>query len=746
MDRKERIYAYICHEDYKPLTMQEMCIVLDVPNSERAFFSAYISELISEGKVVQSKKGRLKKAATSSDVVYGIFKSMKSSNAYVKPIDAQSDDEDIFISKYDCGYAFEGDTVAVKVFSKALQEGKHREGKVSKVIHHGMDECIGTIKEIGSRFVFVPDVMMNVRAIISKESVPYADGQKAMAKIERFADEKNLMKVRITEIFGDKNDVGVLTECIIRENNIPEKFSDASLMQAQSYDVEVHEEDIIGRADFRSDRVITIDGEDARDLDDAVCVKKGKGGEYTLYVHIADVSHYVRENTAIDIDAFDRATSVYLPDRVIPMLPRELSNGICSLNEGVDRLTMSVTMEINPAGDVVSYSIEKGVIRSLHRMTYTNVTLMLEGDDEVCDRYKDIYDDVCNMKDLAMLLKKRRTQRGAVDFNFPEPKIVLDENGNVLGVKVYETGISNEIIEQFMLLANETVARHACDKDLPFVFRVHEEPSEEKIISLQKYLNVFSVENDLAQKERISPADIQKIVDSIKGTPQENSIGVLCLRSMMKARYMPENLGHFGLASEFYCHFTSPIRRYPDLAIHRVLTESMDKGIGEKRKGYLENYVKRASEVSSDAEVRAVEAERMADKMCECLYMKQFIGEEFDATVSSVTDFGLFVEVCGCIEGLVPINMLSDDYYVYEDEFLRLRGERFGRTFGLGDCIRVRLIASSARLRRIDFEIVDMKTVYRKKDSKNSSKTKKKREQAKKQFKSFVKKKGKKRR
>ncbi len=754
MDRKEKIYAYICHDDYKPLTVEEMCIVLDVPKSDRAFFAGYISELISEGKIIQSKKGRLKKAPAQSDVIYGTFCATKTGSGYVVPIDSGLDlrsDDDIFVSHKDSLYAFDGDVVALKLYPEHKYAGeKHREGVITKIIRHTVDECIGTVKNKDGRYIFVPDSMPKESAIISKESVPYTDGQKAVAKIVRFPEAGHSMKVTVTEIFGSKDDVSALTECIIRENKIPQDFSPASLKQAEATESEVFLSDIEGRTDFRGDRVITIDGEDARDLDDAVCVKKHPDGSYTLCVHIADVSHYVGENTAIDLDAYERATSVYLPDRVIPMLPRELSNGICSLNEGVDRLTMSVTMDITPAGDVKDYKIEKGVIRSLHRMTYTNVTLILDGDGELCKKYADITDDIHNMRDLALILKGRRSQRGAIDFNFPEPKIVLGEDGRVEGVKVYETGISNEIIEQFMLLANETVANHACENELPFVFRVHEAPSEDKICTLEKYLNVFSIPADLSGKLEIKPADIQKIVNSIKGTPQESAISVLCLRSMMKARYMPDNLGHFGLASEFYCHFTSPIRRYPDLVIHRILSESIKKGISAKRKNYLDGFVKNAAEVSSDAEIRAVEAERAADKMCACLYMKDFVGDEFEGIISSVTDFGIFVEIGGCIEGLVPMTNLCDDYYMYEDEFLRLRGERTGRIFGLGDVLRVRLTSSSARLRKIDFEVVDMIKSYPKKENnaKKSShyKSKKKKDYAKKQFKSFVKKKGKKRR
>lgn len=750
MDKKEKIYAYVSHESYKPLTMQEMCIALDVPKSDRAFFAAYVNELISEGKLVQSKKGLIKKAEAPSGVIYGILHALKSGNAYVTPIetDLQSN-EDIFVAKKDTEYAFDGDVVAIKLYPRQKNsEGKSREGVVKKIIRHSVDECIGTVKEKGGRLVFVPDVMHRVDAAMSRDGAVCTDGQKVLAKILRYPCDGQ-MKVCVTEVFGDRHEVSALTECIVRENKIPQAFSDEAMKQAKETAVEVADDETVGRADFRGDRVITIDGEDARDLDDAVCVKKHDDGSYTLYVHIADVSHYVREGGAIDRDAYERATSVYLPDRVIPMLPRELSNGICSLNEGVDRLTMSVSIEVGADGEVRRSKIEKGVIRSLHRMTYTAVTAMLEGDETLCERYGDIAEDICNMRDLAMRLKHRRNARGAIDFNFPEPKIILDESGAVAGVEIYKTGIANEIIEQFMLLANETVARYACDNDLPFVFRVHEAPDGEKLSRLEKCLNVFSVPSNFSEMEKVEPRDIQKIVNSIKGTPMEAAISVLCLRSMMKARYAPENLGHFGLASEYYCHFTSPIRRYPDLAIHRILSESIVKKLAPDCKNRLDVFVKNASVASSDAEVRAVEAERAADKMCACLYMKNYIGEEFDAVVSGVTDFGIFVEVYGCIEGLVPMTGLCDDYYIYEDELMQLRGERTGRCFRLGDSVRVKLVASSARLRMIDFEIVGMTSDkrHKPKQTKKSPDAKaKKKAYAKKRFKSFVKKKGKKKR
>lgn len=752
MNRKEKIYAYICHDGYKPLTKQELCIMLDVPKSDYGAFYAMIGELLAEGKLAQNKKGRLRRAAVPK-VTYGTLRLMKSGNAFVIPLEPEDGKEtkpdgDIFVDRKNLGYALDGDTVAVKVINgEKTAKRKSREGVVTKVVRHASDELSGTVRKLDGRLVFVPDKSPDRTAGLSRDSVAAQAGQKAVAKIVRYPEKDHSMKVCLTEILGAEDNLSTLTTCIVRDGKIPEQFSPAALRQAQATDSTVLPAEMEGRTDFRGDRIITIDGEDARDLDDAVCVKKHQDGSYTLYVHIADVSHYVGENTAIDLDAFDRATSVYLPDRVIPMLPRELCNGICSLNPKVDRLTMSATMQISPKGDVTDYKIQEGLIRSIHRMTYTDVTAILEGDATLALKYSDIADDLKAMKELAMLLKTRRSARGAIDFNFPEPKIVLDNDGNVYDIKAYPTGIANEIIEQFMLLANETVAKHAEDNNLPFVYRVHERPSEEKIMTLQKCLNLFDIPFTPPDASAVTPKDIQKIVLSIKGTPQEAPIGVLCLRSMMKARYSPENLGHFGLASTDYCHFTSPIRRYPDLVIHRILKESIRKGITPKRQTYLKGFVDSASTQSSEAEVRAVDAERAADKLYECSYMEQFIGEEFDAVISSVTDFGIFVELPNSIEGMIPLTELKDDYYVYEEDFLRLRGERTKRTFALGDEIRVELIRTDLRLRRIDFAVVGMVQNRQMRYGKRSGdKEKRKKETGKKQFKSFVKKKAKKRR
>ncbi len=745
MDKKKKIYSYICHDSYKPITAQEMAIMLDVPKCDYEEFFSIIDELANEGKILINKRGMIKKAP-NENIIYGTIRLIRSGSGFVMPIntDGVSENEEIFIDKRNTNYAFDGDTVAIKLCS--TQKGvkrKSKEGIVTRVVRRKNDEFVGTVIGSGKNAMFLIDSMSDALARISQDSACAQEGQKVLAKVVKYPDEKNRMTVRVINVLGDAGKLDSYIKGIIFEHKIPSEFSKETKKQVREIKREVDESELVGRRDFRGDRVITIDGEDARDLDDAVCIKKHDDSSYTLYVHIADVSYYVGENTPIDIDAYERATSVYFPQCVIPMLPRELSNGICSLNEGVDRLTMSLQIELDKDANVKDYTLCEGVIRSKHRMTYTNVTAILEGDEELSQKYSDICDDLFNMKELAMLLKSKRSERGAIDFNLDEPKVIFDENENIVDIKAYETGVSNEIIEQFMILANEVIAKHAQKNDLPFVYRIHEAPGVEKLTHLRKCLALFGIDFTFSEDEQISPKDIQKIVRSIKGHESESVIASLCLRSMTKAQYSPENLGHFGLAMAYYCHFTSPIRRYPDLAIHRILRESAKK-MSKKRKDYLISFTQRSSIQSSEAEVRAIEAQRDADKVCACLYMSRFIGCEFDAVISSVTDFGIFVDLGGCIEGLVPMAQLCDDYYVYEQDLLRLRGERGGRIFALGDSVRVRLTDSNALERRIDFEIVGMKKDRKsamRECGKRSSDLKKKNEGAKRKFKSFVKKK-----
>ena len=452
--------------------------------------------------------------------------------------------------------------------------------------------------------------------------------------------------------------------------------------------------------------MVTIDGEDAKDLDDAVSIEKLPNGNYKLGVHIADVSHYVRENNPLDKEAFKRATSVYLIDRVIPMLPRKLSNGICSLNPKVDRLTLSCIMEIDHKGKVVNHEIVESVIRTNERMTYTDVTKILEdNDEELIKRYDYLVDDFKTMKELCKILRAKRTKRGAIDFEIAEAKIILNELGKPIEIKPYDRAISNRMIEEFMLVANETVAEHMFWTHLPFVYRIHENPDDEKLTKFKEFIHNLGY--NINWTEEIRPKTLQDIIEKVKGKSEETVVNTLLLRSMMQARYAPECTGHFGLAAQYYCHFTSPIRRYPDLQIHRIIKEYLHGKIDEKRENKLKNIVGHSAKQSSEMERKAQDAEREVDDLKKAEYMQDRIGEEFEGVISSVTSFGVFVELPSTIEGLVHITDLDDDYYIYEEDHLGLIGERTKKIYKLGDKVLVECVHVDMPNKEIFFKIIE---------------------------------------
>ncbi len=490
-------------------------------------------------------------------------------------------------------------------------------------------------------------------------------------------------------------------EKLLREFNLSPDFSLAVRDEVESIPDAVPEEELEGRRDLTNLNIFTIDGDDAKDLDDAVSLQALENGNHLLGVHIADVSHYVREKTDLDREAMDRGTSVYLVDTVVPMLPKKLSNGICSLNPHVIRLTMSVFMELNDRGNIVDYDICESYIKSKHRLTYNNVTKLLEGDAALKERYSDIADDLFKMRDLAQLLTQKRQRRGGIDFDIPETKVITDGNGKPLEIKRYEVTISNSIIEEFMLAANETVARHMSKLEIPCVYRVHEKPEPSKIEKL--ILMLRGMGYDYRPKENISSNSLQRVLADFKGTDFEAAVSTVMLRSMMKARYSEENLGHFGLAAVYYCHFTSPIRRYPDLAVHRILKEWLHGDLSRWRITHFNRFARKAADISSDAEVNAVDAERKWTEVKICEYMKEFVGEDFEATVMSVTSFGLFAELDNCVSGLIPMNELKDDYYIYDEINNCLIGRRHKNIYRIGQKLKVRLVRVDTELQQIDF-------------------------------------------
>ena len=695
MTREEKIIAFMHSDAYIPMRADELCVVLDVPHADLPTFYAMIDALIAEGRIAINKKGRLKGVNTKR--ITGKFKALRSGGF----VDALDDSCSVFVPlAYTCG-AIDGDIVTcVLRDAKKKQSGDNPEGEITEILRHTLTHVVGTLTFYGNALYLEPDDAALRFAVRIRDAHGIKSGEKAVVKIEKYPKTTAYAEGVITEILGQTGTPEAELLAISHKAGLKTEFSPETLSHADA----VAAEPVLaeGRADFRTQKVITIDGEDSRDFDDAVCVEKTED-DYILYVHIADVTHYVTQNSPLDKEAYLRGTSVYYPGMVLPMLPQALSNGICSLNEGEDRYTLSVTMHVDANGNVTNYKIENGIIRSLHRMTYTKVTEMLENPDSPLHaQYSDITEMVRNMQSLAQILTKKRQARGSIDFNIPEPYIVLDENHFPVSVAAHESGISNKIIEEFMLLANETVARFAVDNHLPFVYRVHEAPSQDKAEALNAFLKFMGLQT-VKPKGEIQPKDFLRVIEQAQESDNPSLICTLTLRAMMKARYDEENLGHFGLAAPYYCHFTSPIRRYPDLFIHRVLKAFLDGKLDDAYAATLHALAKPTAEHTTETEINAVEAEREADKYFTCLYMKQFIGCEFEAVISSLTDFGIFVMVQNAVDGMIPLSMLEDDYYRYEPNLYCMRGERTGKTYALGDTIQVKLVHVSEHDRKIDF-------------------------------------------
>lgn len=523
-------------------------------------------------------------------------------------------------------------------------------------------------------------------------------------KITKWPEKNRKPEGEVIEILGKKGDRGIDILTIIKKNDLPLEFSNKVLDYAEGVESEISSDEYKNRRDLRNVRMVTIDGEDAKDLDDAVSIERLDNGNFKLGVHIADVSHYVRENNPLDKEALKRATSVYLIDRVIPMLPKRLSNGICSLNPQVDRLALSCIMEINKEGKVVDHDITESVIRTNERMTYTAVNKILKDNDkELIERYDYLYDDFKAMEELCKILRAKREKRGAIDFEIEESKITLDENGKPIDIRPYEREIGNRMIEEFMLVANETVAEHMFWTELPFVYRIHEDPDEEKLQKFKEF--IYNLGYTIHWSEDIHPKTFQEVLSKVKGKSEETVVNTLLLRSMMQAKYSPTCSGHFGLAAKYYCHFTSPIRRYPDLQIHRIIKEYLHGQLEEKRINKLKNIVGFAAKQSSQMERVAQDAEREVDDLKKTEYMKDRIGQEFDGIISSITSFGIFVELPNTIEGLIHVTDLDDDYYVFDEAHLCLTGERSKKVYRLGQKLKIVCVNVDIANREIFFNI-----------------------------------------
>jgi ribonuclease R len=691
----------------RPLEVEELSRQLD--QSEPEGLLLVLKDLEREGKVVRTRKNRYG-VSKKMNLAVGVLQGHPKGFAFLVPDDKG---DDIYISKENLGGAMHGDKVVVRPLGFG-SNGKRSEGEVIRVLERANGRVVGRFESTGSQIGFVvPDEKKLCWDIfVPKNHQKGArNGDKVVVEITRWPEARRNPEGKIVEAFGASGEPGVDILSIIKKYGLPEEFPERVLRDADATPSEISGDDGAGRWDLRQLPMVTIDGDDAKDLDDAVSLEMLENGAYRLGVHIADVAFYVREGGELDNEAFQRGTSVYLVDRVIPMLPQRLSNGICSLNAGVDRLALSVFMEINQEGHVASYEIGPAVIRVDERMTYNNVRRILDDHDEaLCQRYSQFVETFEQMRDLCLLLRQRRHRRGALDFDFPECKVYLDESGRPQDVCLMEQSIANQIIEEFMLMANETVAKHLFNLDVPILYRVHEEPKQEKLTALNDFLHGFGYH--IPTSGGVHPRLFQDVLQQVDGKPEQLVVHTVMLRSLQHARYAPAPLGHFGLAVQLYTHFTSPIRRYPDLIVHRMLWEifasagGSSQGLTAERLEVLEQQMQANALQSSKRELVSEEAERETVDLKKVEYIRQFMGEIFDGFVSSVTNFGMFVALSNGIEGLVHVSSMADDYYLFDDKNYTLTGEHTRKAFKIGDKVRVQLVRASLEDRQIDFELV----------------------------------------
>ena len=747
--RKKTIFDFICDRQYVPMKVKEIAAVLNIPKSQRQDLQEVLNELVSEGKVEVSRSGKYSRGEAA--LITGLFESNAKGFGFVSP---EGEKDDIFIPEEKRNGAFHKDTVQVRLKSS---RGKRREGEVVKVIAHGLTEIVGTYEARGhygfvcpdnpriTTDLFIPEghsagarsgdkVAAEITQYLSPAEGQQAgkDGSRALKgkssgdgasgkgksekessgsrdreKAEPAGRKRKNPEGRIVEILGHVGEPGVDITSVARSFDLPTVFPDDVLQQADRMNHPVSDAEREGRLDLREIQTVTIDGEDAKDFDDAVSLRR-EDGVYYLGVHIADVTHYVRENGALDREAKNRGTSVYLTDRVIPMLPFALSNGICSLNAGQDRLALSCLMTLDEKGRVTDHQIAETVIRVGRRMTYTDVDrIITDRDPEAMEEYREFVPMFDLMKELSLLIRENRRKRGAVGFDFAETKIILGEDDEPVEIQPYLRNAATDLIEDFMLIANETVAEEYYWRRVPFLYRTHENPDPDRIRELNTQIANFGYHVHVG--DEVHPKEMQKLLDRSKGSPEEALIARLSLRSMKRARYTPECTGHFGLAARYYCHFTSPIRRYPDLQIHRIIKETLHGRMDENRSAHYEKILPGVARQCSSTERRADEAERESEKLKKVQYMKKHIREEYDGTVSGVTASGIYVELPNTVEGMVRVDSLEGDRYEYDGDAMILTGRKTGITYRLGQPVRVRVTGADERMRTIDFELVSQK-------------------------------------
>lgn len=700
-ERKERILAYMESEGYVPIKRRDMRAMLSVPQEDREKFENLINELIAEGRVFETKKGKL---ASPKDLqmATGTFIGHARGFGFVTP---DAGGEDIFIPASETMGAMQKDRVLYKMLHKA-EKGKKADGVIVRILERGQQRIVGTF-EAGSKgygFVVADDKKIAKDIFISRENTKGAvTGHKVVVEITDYGEDRRNPEGKVIEILGHINDPGVDILSVIRRYELAVEFPEEVYAEIEHLGTEVAEADKKGREDLRDLLTITIDGADAKDLDDAVSLKRLGNGNFELGVHIADVSHYVRENTALDKEAYARGTSVYLVDRVIPMLPHKLSNGICSLNPHVDRLALSCLMEVNGRGEVVSHRILESVINSDYRMTYTAVREILEdGTPALLERYAEILPMLEDMEELRQILGEKRRKRGSVNFDLPESKIILDENGKPIDIKPYEKSIATNMIEEFMLVCNETIAENSFWQEMPFMYRSHQEPDEDKLEKMEQFLRGFGYY--LRKKDgEIHPRELQKVLQKAEETDEERIITRMVLRSMMQARYTAENGGHFGLAAKYYCHFTSPIRRYPDLEIHRMIKKMLHGELDEKASAYYRRKMPDWAKHCSKQERVAEDAERDTDALKKVEFMEDKVGQIYEGIISGVTNWGIYVELPNTIEGMVALSQMDDDYYEFDEKKMLVFGKRTKKSYRLGDKVVVSVAKVDRMMGTIDF-------------------------------------------
>lgn len=697
---------------YKPMTYQELEQHFAIEDAhEFREFLKLLNELEQSGKIILTSTQRYGVPERMS-LLRGRLQAHAKGFAFLIPDDREH--PDVYIHANDLKSAMNGDIVLIKISSKHNDGGK-MEGEVVRILTRAVTQVVGVFQNHEAYgFVLPDDKRINRDIFIPKHAINGAvDGVKVVVKLVSYPEGRAAAEGEVVEILGHKDDPGIDILSIIRKHQLPEGFPEEVLAEADAAPDSITEDEIVqqGRRDLRGLNIVTIDGEDAKDLDDAVNVERLPNGNYRLGVHIADVSYYVRERSELDKEAYDRGCSVYLVDRVIPMLPHRLSNGICSLNPQVDRLTMSCEMEFNEQMKVVKHDIFTSVIRTKERMTYNNVRkILVDEDPELIERYSDLVDDFRLMRELALKLRNRRMRRGAVDFDFVESKVIVDENGKAVDIVKRERSIAEQIIEEFMLAANETVAEHFHWLKVPFIYRIHEDPDQEKLQNFMAFAANFGHQVK-GRGNSIHPRALQNLLEDIQGTKEQTVLSTMMLRSMKQAKYDAESTGHFGLAAEYYSHFTSPIRRYPDLVIHRVIREVLESGgaLNEKRHEHLTGRMADIAQQSSERERVAVDAERDTEALKKAEFMLDKVGEEFEGIISSVTSFGMFIELENTVEGLIRLSAMTDDYYHFDEGHMALIGERTSKVYRIGDDVKVRVAKVNMDDHTIDFEMVDMK-------------------------------------